>query len=121
MPGGINRHCHIAGTKGNTARKIHPEEKRQAERFKRTKYTHSGTMGSVPSPFASAQKYLGMGYITAFDAAVPPPSGRHTYEYFDAIQFSDYPVSEHDLGESLAVPMRQWLLAPFQPSSYGWS
>ena len=86
---------------------MRPKEKLQAERFKRTKYTHSGTMGSVSNPFASAQKYLGIGYITAFDAAVPPPSGRHTYEYFDAIQFSDYPVSEHDLGKTLAVPVRQ--------------
>ena len=62
-----------------------------------------------------------MGYITAFDVTMPTLSELHTHEYFDAIQFSDYPVSEHDLGESLAVPMRQWLLAPFQPRSYGWS
>ena len=64
---------------------------------------------------------LGSGTSKAFDAAVPPLSERQTHEDFDAIQFSDYPVSEHDLGESLAVPMRQWLLAPFQPRSYGWS
>ena len=76
-------------------------------------------MGSVSSPFASAQKYLGMGYITAFDAAVPPPSGRHTYEYFDAIQFSDYPVSEHDLGETLAVPVTDDWWLPFSPILMG--
>ena len=42
-------------------------------------------MGSISSPFATALKYLGMGYTTAFDAAVPPLSERHTHEDFDAI------------------------------------
>ena len=83
MPGGIDMHCHIAGPKVNTARKMRPEEKRQAEPVKRTRYTHSGTMGSVPSTFATGYKYLGMGYTTAFDAAVPPLSARHAHEEFD--------------------------------------
>ena len=29
MPGGIDMHCHIAGPKVNTARKMRPEEKRR--------------------------------------------------------------------------------------------
>ena len=49
MPGGIDMHCHIAGPTLNTARKMRPEEKRQAEPVERTRYTHSGTLGSVPS------------------------------------------------------------------------
>ncbi|MEC7428277.1 MAG: hypothetical protein VXZ63_08875 [Planctomycetota bacterium] len=52
-----------AGTKVNNERKMRPKEKLQAEPFERTKYTHSGTMGSVPSPFATACNYLGIGYI----------------------------------------------------------
>ena len=31
-------------------------------------------MGSVPSTYAIGYKYIGLGYTTAFDAAVPPLS-----------------------------------------------
>lgn len=83
MPGGIDMHCHIAGPKVNAARKMRPEEKRRAEPVLRTKHTHSGSMGSVPSTFATGYKYAGLGYTTAFDAAVPPLSARHTHEEFE--------------------------------------
>ena len=83
MPGGIDMHCHIAGPKVNMARKMRPEEKRQAEPVPRTPKTHSGTMGSVPSTFATGYKYIGLGYTTAFDAAVPPLSARHAHEEFE--------------------------------------
>jgi formylmethanofuran dehydrogenase subunit A len=82
MPGGIDMHCHIAGTKVNAARKMHPEQKRAAEPVRRTPLTRSGTMGSVPSTFATGYKYAGLGYTTAFDAAVPPLMARHTHEEF---------------------------------------
>ena len=82
MPGGIDMHCHIAGPKVNTARKMRPEEKRKAEPVRRTAITHSGSMGSVPSTFATGYKYAGLGYTTAFDAAVPPLSARHAHEEF---------------------------------------
>lgn len=82
MPGGIDMHCHIAGPKVNTARKMRPEEKRKSEPVHRTPLTRSGTMGSVPSTFATAYKYLGLGYTTAFDAAVPPLGARHVHEEF---------------------------------------
>ena len=36
MPGGIDMHCHIAGPKVNMARKMRPEEKREAEPVRRT-------------------------------------------------------------------------------------
>ena len=49
----------------------------------RTATTHSGTMGSVPSTFATGYKYAGMGYTTAFDAAIPPLAARHVHEEFD--------------------------------------
>jgi formylmethanofuran dehydrogenase subunit A len=82
MPGGIDMHCHIAGPKVNSARKMRPEEKRQAEPVRRTAVTRSGTMGSVPSTFATGYKYAGMGYTTAFDAAIPPLAARHAHEEF---------------------------------------
>ncbi len=82
MPGGVDMHCHIAGPKVNAARKLRPEEKRQAEPVRRTALTRSGTMGSVPSTFATGYKYAGLGYTTAFDAAIPPLAARHAHEEF---------------------------------------
>jgi formylmethanofuran dehydrogenase subunit A len=83
MPGGIDMHCHIAGPKVNVARKMRPEEKRKAAPIHRTANTHSGTMGSVPSTFATGYKYAGLGYTTAFDAAIPPLGARHAHEEFE--------------------------------------
>ena len=80
MPGGIDMHCHIAGPKVNTARKMIPEEKRTAEPVHRTRLTRSGSGGSVPSTFATGYLYAGLGYTTAFDAAVPPLAARHAHE-----------------------------------------
>jgi formylmethanofuran dehydrogenase subunit A len=80
MPGGVDMHCHIAGPKVNSARKMCPEQKRRDEPVRRTSKTHSGTMGHVPSTFATGYKYAGMGYTTAFDAAIPPLSARHAHE-----------------------------------------
>ena len=82
MPGGVDMHCHIAGPKVTLARRMRPEEKREAEPVYRTEKLRSGTMGSVPSTFATGYKYAGLGYTTAFDAAVPPLSARHAHEEF---------------------------------------
>ena len=83
MPGGIDMHCHIAGPKVNVARKMRPEEKRKGEHISSTSISHSGTMGSVPSTFATGYKYAALGYTTAFDAAIPPLGARHAHEEFD--------------------------------------
>ncbi len=82
MPGGVDMHCHIAGPKVNMARKMRPEDRRLAPPVVRTAKTHSGTLGSVPSTFATGYQYAGLGYTTAFDAAVPPLSARHAHEEF---------------------------------------
>jgi formylmethanofuran dehydrogenase subunit A len=83
MPGGIDMHCHIAGPKVNVARKMRPEEKRRGEQMPKTAVTHSGSLGSVPSTFATGYKYVGLGYTTAFDAAIPPLGARHAHEEFE--------------------------------------
>jgi formylmethanofuran dehydrogenase subunit A len=83
MPGGVDMHAHIAGPKVNVARKMRPEDKRLAPMVRRTSLTRSGTTGSVPSTFATGYLYAGMGYTTAFDAAVPPLAARHAHEEFD--------------------------------------
>jgi formylmethanofuran dehydrogenase subunit A len=80
MPGGVDMHSHIAGPKVNAARKMRPEERRRAHHLVRTGHTRSGTMGSTPSTFATGYKYAGLGYTTAFDAAVPALAARHVHE-----------------------------------------
>lgn len=87
MPGGVDMHCHIAGPKVNLARKMIPEEKRISPMVRRTANTRSGTTGSVPSTWATGYLYAGMGYTTAFDAAVPALLARHTHE-----ELEDTPV-----------------------------
>src|SRR5436309_796857 len=82
MPGGVDMHAHIAGPKVNVARKMRPEDKRKAPPVRRTALTRSGTTGSVPSTFATGYLYAGLGYTTAFDAAIPPLGARHAHEEF---------------------------------------
>ena len=80
MPGGVDLHCHIAGPKVNTARKMMPEARRAAAPLRRTGLLRSGTAGPVPSTFATGYLYAGLGYTTAFDAAIPPLGARHAHE-----------------------------------------
>src|SRR5881275_3241612 len=87
MAGGVDMHAHIAGPKVNLARKMRPEDKRKAPVIRRTANTRSGTTGSVPSTFATGYLYAGMGYTTAFDAAIPPLGARHAHE-----EFHDTPI-----------------------------
>src|SRR5262245_42864421 len=87
MPGGVDMHAHIAGPKVNVARKMRPEDKRKTPPVRRTPFTRSGTTGSVPSTFATGYLYAGLGYTTAFDAAIPPLGARHAHE-----EFHDTPV-----------------------------
>ncbi len=82
MPGGVDMHCHIAGPKVNAARKMLPEDRRLAPPLPRTEKTRSGTLGSIPSTFATGYLYAGLGYTTAFDAAIPPLTARHAHEEF---------------------------------------
>jgi formylmethanofuran dehydrogenase subunit A len=79
MPGGVDMHCHIAGAKPNAARLLAPEQKRPPHVVPRTDLTRSGTLGCVPSTFATGYKYAGLGYTTAFDAAVSPLGARHAH------------------------------------------
>ena len=86
MPGGVDIHCHIAGPKVNLARKVQPEDHRHDVHL-RTRFTRSGTGGTVPSTFTTGYRYAGLGYTTAMEAAVTPLGARHTLE-----EFHDTPV-----------------------------
>jgi formylmethanofuran dehydrogenase subunit A len=81
MPGGVDMHAHIAGSKVNTGRKMRPEDHR-LDPMPRTLLTRSGVGKTVPSTFATGYRYAAMGYTTAFDAAVPPLTARHAHEEF---------------------------------------
>ncbi|HWE38459.1 MAG TPA: formylmethanofuran dehydrogenase subunit A [Isosphaeraceae bacterium] len=87
MPGGVDVHCHIAGPKVNAARAMRPEERREATMARRDGL-RSGTLGSVPSTFATGYLYAGLGYTTAVDAAVAPSGARH---------------ARHELGDTPAI------------------
>jgi formylmethanofuran dehydrogenase subunit A len=89
MPGGVDMHCHIVGSKVNTARKMCPEQKRRGQPVLRTRNLRSGTMGSVPSTFATGYRYAGLGYTTAFDAAIAPLGARHAHQEFADIPCVD--------------------------------
>jgi formylmethanofuran dehydrogenase subunit A len=86
MPGGVDMHSHIAGPKVNAARRLRPDDRRAAP-VRRTPLTRSGTGGSVPSTFATGYLYAGLGYTTAFDAAIAPSGARHAH-----MEFADTPV-----------------------------
>ena len=86
MPGGVDMHAHIAGSKVNLSRKLRPEDHR-GDVVPRTKITRSGVGGSIPSTFTTGYRYAALGYTTAFDAAVPPMGARHAHE-----EFNDMPI-----------------------------
>jgi len=86
MPGGVDIHCHIAGSKVNMARKLQPEDHR-LDVHPRTRFTRSGTGGTVPSTFATGYRYAALGYTSAMEAAVTPLGARSTLE-----ELQDTPV-----------------------------
>jgi formylmethanofuran dehydrogenase subunit A len=112
MPGGIDMHCHIAGPKVNVARKMRPEERRRPDQvLARTPLTRSGTLGSVPSTFATGYKYAGLGYTTAFDAAIPPLGARHAHD-----EFADTPCL--DKGFFVLMGNNQYVLQAIQRKEF---
>jgi formylmethanofuran dehydrogenase subunit A len=82
MPGGVDMHCHIVGSKVNAARMMCPELGRQAAPVPRTHRTLGGTGANVPTTFLTGYKYAGLGYTTAFDAAIAPLAARHAHDEF---------------------------------------
>jgi formylmethanofuran dehydrogenase subunit A len=90
MPGGVDIHSHIAGPKVNAARSLRPEDR--PEWLARRPGFRSGTLGSVPTTFATGYTYAGLGYTTAVDAAVPPLAARHAHH-----ELRDTPVIDKAL------------------------
>ena len=82
MPGGVDIHAHIAGTKVNAGRSFRPDDKLEECNEKRTKITRSGTGWSVPSTWATGYRYARLGYTTVVEPAMPLLKARHTHEEF---------------------------------------
>lgn len=88
MPGGIDIHAHIAGSKVNTGRKLCPED--HYEHFRMAKGgLRSGVGFTVPTTFLTGYKYAEMGYTTVVEAASAPIVTRHTYEELEDMPILD--------------------------------
>ncbi|HSR90914.1 MAG TPA: formylmethanofuran dehydrogenase subunit A [Gemmatimonadales bacterium] len=88
MPGGVDIHSHVASSSCNQARRLLPEEHTRdpapAPRLlEKQDGPRSGTGGTVPSTFTTGYRYAGLGYTTAFDAAVAPLGALHTHLELD--------------------------------------
>jgi len=86
MPGGVDIHCHIAGSEVNTGRLLRPED--HLKDFERkTSITRSGVGHSIPSTFTTGYRYARMGYTTIMNPSMPPLEAKHTHE-----ELSDTPM-----------------------------
>ncbi len=89
MPGGVDIHSHFASSSCNHARRMIPDEHAgdpaPAPRLRDADgaLPRSGSGGSVPSTFTTGYRYAGLGYTTAFDAAVAPIMARHSHAELD--------------------------------------
>ena len=88
MPGGVDIHSHIAGSKVNAGRRMCPEDHR-ADVWPRSATTRSGVGHTVPTTFVTGYRYLEMGYTTVMEAAMPPLLARHTHEELNDIPLLD--------------------------------
>lgn len=86
MPGGVDIHSHFASSSCNHARRLIPDE-HAADPVSAPVLSdgdaRSGTGGTVPSTFTTGYRYAGLGYTTAFDAAVAPLTARHSHSELD--------------------------------------
>jgi formylmethanofuran dehydrogenase subunit A len=88
MPGGVDIHAHFASSSCNHARRLAPDEHaadpaRAPALADGSGPARSGTGGTVPSTFTTGYRYAGLGYTTAFDAAVAPLTARHSHSELD--------------------------------------
>jgi formylmethanofuran dehydrogenase subunit A len=88
MPGGVDIHAHFASSSCNHGRRLLPEERGADPApapalLEGEPPARSGTGGTIPTTFTTGYRYAGLGYTTAFDAAVAPVMARHTHEELD--------------------------------------
>ena len=88
MPGGVEFHAHVAGSKVNAGRKMCPEDHRD-QVFAKTAITRSGVGHTIPSTFITGYHFAQLGYTTLMEAAGPPLGARHVHEEFNDIPLLD--------------------------------
>jgi formylmethanofuran dehydrogenase subunit A len=88
VPGGVDIHSHIAGSKVNLGRLMRPEDHRR-DYEPRAPGKRSGVGHTVPSTFATGYRYARMGYTTVFEPASPPLKQRHTHHELNEIPILD--------------------------------
>ncbi|WP_309493038.1 formylmethanofuran dehydrogenase subunit A [Candidatus Hecatella orcuttiae] len=99
MPGGVDLHSHIAGSKVNAGRLMRPEDHFRDPEAK-TPTTRSGVGSTVPSVFTTGYRYAKMGYTTVFEPATPMLKARHTHDELDDIPILDkacFPLFGNDV------------------------
>ena len=84
MPGGVDMHSHFVGPKVNAARRLNT----------RTTFVDNHANDDPDRPFVphlqtTGLRYAGLGYTTAFDAAVPPLYARHACMEIDCLPCID--------------------------------
>ncbi|MCK4269427.1 MAG: amidohydrolase family protein, partial [Methanogenium sp.] len=88
LPGGVDSHTHVCGTKVNFGRYMSPEDMR-AGRTSRKGYMHATSGYSVPTTYGTSYRYSRMGYTTALEGAMAPLEARHTHEEFKYTPLQD--------------------------------
>ncbi len=83
MPGGIDLHSHIAGSKLCFGREMCPEDHRREPGIPRTDVTRGGVGGTMPSSYIIGYRYSTMGYTTAVEPALPPMKALGVWEEFE--------------------------------------
>jgi len=84
MPGGVDPHSHILGSKLNVARLTSPESNRNHP-YPATSKTRSGVAGIIPSSFATGYLYSAMGYTTVVEPALPSVKALGAWEEIEDI------------------------------------
>ncbi|WP_319379082.1 formylmethanofuran dehydrogenase subunit A [uncultured Methanocorpusculum sp.] len=88
LPGGIDSHTHICGTKVNFGRYMSPEDMR-AGRAPRRQGMRAVSGYSIPTTYGNSYRYALMGYTTLTEGAMAPLEARHTHEEFKHTPLQD--------------------------------
>jgi len=88
MPGGVEIHTHVSGSKVNSARSLRPEDHRK-DVVPKTDITRSGVGYTVPNTFVTGYRYARLGYTTMMEAAQAPLGAKHTHEELNDIPILD--------------------------------
>ncbi len=84
MPGGVDMHTHILGSKVNMARMMCPETNRHSP-YLATKNTRGGVGGITPNSYVTGYLYSIMGYTTVVEPALPPEKALSSWEEIEDI------------------------------------